>query len=71
MWRLARLKRMIGCRDMVISSLGVVWCSNTKYSMWRLARLKRMIGCRDMVISSLGVVWCSNTKFTLGLHEPV
>ena len=33
MWRLARLKRMIGCRDMVISSLGVVWCSNTKFTL--------------------------------------
>ncbi len=33
MWRLARLRRMIGCRDMVISSLGVVWCSNTKFTL--------------------------------------
>ena len=33
MWRLARLKRMIGSRDMVISSLGVVWCSNTKFTL--------------------------------------
>ncbi len=33
MWRLARLKRMIGSRDMVISSLGVGWCSNAKFTL--------------------------------------
>jgi len=30
---LARLKRVIGCQDMVISSFGVVWGSETEFTL--------------------------------------